>query len=89
MAWEMLFDAAGRRSPMEVPLWSGLTLQVLALPRGSPDGQLAVGAKQLPLKDLETAMIRSAVDEARGNVMRAAQALGISRATVYRRLGKK
>ncbi|QJC55527.1 Acetoin catabolism regulatory protein [Polaromonas vacuolata] len=39
------------------------------------------------LKDLETALIRKAVDEARGNVMKAARNLGISRATVYRRLG--
>ena len=89
MTWEMLFDAAGRRGTMEVPLWSGLTLQVLALPRGTADDQLAQAAKQLPLKDLETAMIRRAVDEARGNVMQAAQVLGISRATVYRRLGKR
>ena len=40
----------------------------------------------LPLKDLETALIRQAVDDARGNVMQAARALGISRATVYRKL---
>jgi transcriptional regulator of acetoin/glycerol metabolism len=39
------------------------------------------------LKDIETALIRKAVDDARGNVMQAAKALGISRATVYRRLG--
>ncbi|HEX9718347.1 MAG TPA: helix-turn-helix domain-containing protein, partial [Ramlibacter sp.] len=31
----------------------------------------------------------AAVAEARGNVMQAAQALGISRATIYRKLGKK
>jgi sigma-54 dependent transcriptional regulator, acetoin dehydrogenase operon transcriptional activator AcoR len=37
---------------------------------------------------VETALIRKAVDEARGNVMKAARMLGISRATVYRRLGK-
>ena len=48
-----------------------------------------MSAKRLPLKDLETAMIRRAVQEARGNVMQAAQVLGISRATVYRRLGKR
>ena len=40
-----------------------------------------------PLKDIETALIRKAVDEARGNVQQAAKMLGISRATVYRRLG--
>lgn len=41
-----------------------------------------------PLKEIEAALIRQAVDDARGNVMQAARALGISRATVYRRLGK-
>jgi transcriptional regulator of acetoin/glycerol metabolism len=43
----------------------------------------------LPLRDLEIALIRKAVDEARGNVMQAARVLGISRATVYRKLGRK
>jgi transcriptional regulator of acetoin/glycerol metabolism len=38
---------------------------------------------------VETALIRRAVDEARGNVMEAARALGISRATVYRKLNKR
>ena len=32
-------------------------------------------------------LIRKAVEEARGNVAQAARALGISRATVYRKLG--
>jgi transcriptional regulator of acetoin/glycerol metabolism len=32
-------------------------------------------------------MIREAVNQARGNVAEAARALGISRATVYRKLG--
>jgi len=34
-------------------------------------------------------MIRKAVRDAKGNVMEAARALGISRATVYRKLGQK
>jgi transcriptional regulator of acetoin/glycerol metabolism len=38
---------------------------------------------------VETAMIHQAVMQARGNVMQAALALGISRATVYRKLGNK
>jgi sigma-54 dependent transcriptional regulator, acetoin dehydrogenase operon transcriptional activator AcoR len=42
-----------------------------------------------PLRDVEIALIRKAVADARGNVAQAAQALGISRATVYRKLGKK
>jgi transcriptional regulator of acetoin/glycerol metabolism len=44
---------------------------------------------RLPLKDIEAVMIRKAVDEARGNVMQAARVLGISRATVYRKLRRK
>jgi len=43
----------------------------------------------VPLKDVETALIRKAVEQARGNVMEAARALGISRATVYRKLMRK
>ena len=34
-------------------------------------------------------MIRKAVADARGNVQQAARALGISRATVYRKLGRR
>jgi transcriptional regulator of acetoin/glycerol metabolism len=35
---------------------------------------------------VETALIRKAVADARGNVAEAARTLGISRATVYRKL---
>ena len=49
----------------------------------------AAGARALPLRDVEIALIRKAVDDARGNVMEAARALGISRATVYRKLGRR
>jgi transcriptional regulator of acetoin/glycerol metabolism len=42
--------------------------------------------KPLPLRDVETALIRRAVDDAHGNVQVAAKLLGISRATVYRKL---
>ena len=41
-----------------------------------------------PLRQTETALIRQAVQDARGNVAEAARALGISRATVYRKLGR-
>jgi transcriptional regulator of acetoin/glycerol metabolism len=44
-------------------------------------------APQKPLREVETALIRQAVLDARGNVLKAARALGVSRATVYRRLG--
>ena len=77
---------------LDVPLWSGLRLAALALPPGNsgwPRHAASPPAPERPLKDLETALIHQAVAQARGNVMQAARALGISRATVYRRLGKK
>ena len=99
MPCEMLFDAAKHASPnypqtIDVPLWSGLHLHALAQLRGRSamsqrfNGRTAT-APELPLKDLETVLIRQAVSDAKGNVMQAARALGISRATVYRRLGSK
>ncbi len=91
----MLFDAARHRSSqaaLEVPLWTGLRLHALAVGASLTDravtGQLAAPITlPPPLRDIETALIRKAVDEARGNVQKAAKTLGISRATVYRRLG--
>jgi transcriptional regulator of acetoin/glycerol metabolism len=98
MPYEMLFDAAksgtlGEPQAIDVPLWSGLRLHALPLLRGqvAAPGRLGsrAAAPALPLKEVETALIRKAVNEAKGNVMKAARALGISRATVYRRLGGK
>lgn len=101
LPYETLFDAArtdalGGPHAMEVPLWSGLRLHVLPLLRGRAvapgrfSGRASPApAPALPLRDVETALIRKAVNEARGNVMKAARALGISRATVYRRIGGK
>ena len=88
MPWESLFDHAGREAPLEVPLWSGLRLSALAQAPGQAPPARASAARR-PLKDLETELIRKAVQDARGNVMQAAQSLGISRATVYRKLGSK
>src|SRR3990167_6263694 len=90
---DSLFDAArAQRGAVELPLWSGLRLQVLARLN---DGRASTAASQrplstsVPLKDVETALIRRAVEEARGNVMEAARVLGISRATVYRKIGRR
>jgi transcriptional regulator of acetoin/glycerol metabolism len=99
MPWEMLFDAArgqssGDAPPLEVPLWSGLRLNAIAQAQGheadraAGRSSLGAGTGRLPLKDLEIALIRKAVDDARGNIMQAARTLGISRATVYRKLGQ-
>ena len=99
MPWEMLFDAARRQAagdapPLEVPLWSGLRLHALAQAQGHEADRatgrpgLDAGASRLPLKELEIALIRKAVDDAKGNIMQAARTLGISRATVYRKLGR-
>ena len=92
---DMLFDAArghSSKAALEVPLWTGLRLHALPILGGqvgaSKPAQLAApAAPPPPLKDIETALIRKAVEEARGNVQKAAKNLGISRATVYRRLG--
>ena len=87
---DVLFDAArAGRGATEVPLWCGLRLQVLALQgngQGHPTGANAKHAMGVPLREVESALIRRAVEEAGGNVAVAARALGISRATVYRKL---
>jgi transcriptional regulator of acetoin/glycerol metabolism len=93
LPWTMLWDAAQRadEAVIEVPLWSGLRLQ--ARPQAARAGREAAStlddlAPRPRLRDVETALIRKAVGEARGNVAAAARVLGISRATVYRKLGR-
>ncbi|RYX97763.1 MAG: histidine kinase [Comamonadaceae bacterium] len=94
MPFEVLFDAARRavdRGPLEVPLWSGLRLDVWPqLPlQAAGREQAGSGPATTPraLREIGDALIRNAVNDAKGNVLRAAKTLGISRATVYRRLG--
>ena len=99
MPFEMLFDAAGRDAygqpaPLDVPLWSGLRLNAVTLNKnqsgsGMPSQWGALGGDHQSLRDVETALIHKAVVQAKGNVMQAARELGISRATVYRKLGNK
>jgi transcriptional regulator of acetoin/glycerol metabolism len=86
--WEPLFDLArhSELAPVELPLWSGLRLSCLAQPAGQAR---RAGHARVALRDVEIALIRKAVSDARGNVMEAARALGISRATVYRKLAQK
>ncbi len=88
LPWAMLFDAASNDQLLDVPLWSGLQLQAKAClqhacqaaPSTQPTG---------PLQQIQTAMISKAIEHARGNVAQAAKALGISRATLYRKLARK
>lgn len=90
-----LFDAARHTGQVvDLPLWNGLLLQALPLQRAfeSLPPRVAgsrAGSTTGQLKDMETELILQAVQTARGNVARAAEALGISRATVYRKLGRK
>ena len=97
-----LFDAQRRDSWLEVPLWSGLHLQVRASAAGTLAPKLrSQGLTSLPaplaasmstptqgLKNHETQLIRQTVTQLRGNVAAAAAQLGISRATIYRKLGR-
>jgi transcriptional regulator of acetoin/glycerol metabolism len=98
LPWPLLFDAASQQAAkahLDLPLWSGLRLQGMALrPHHAVQSPaLALPASSVhatahaPLREAETALIRQAVQDARGNVAEAARALGISRATVYRKLG--
>ncbi len=99
MPFEMLFDSAGRDSygqpaPIDVPLWSGLRLTATSQTKGHRSAPVnsqwgGLGADHQSLREVETALIRKAVTQAKGNVMQAARELGISRATVYRKLGNK
>ena len=86
---EPLYDIAraSEHTPVELPLWSGLRLSCLAQAAGT--ARTGCSGARLPLRDVEIALIRKAVNDARGNVMEAARALGISRATVYRKLSQK
>ncbi|QCB44867.1 helix-turn-helix domain-containing protein [Hydrogenophaga sp. PAMC20947] len=85
-----LFDAANQhRGAFEVPLWSGLRLFALAQPHSSAPIGHGMPGQAVPLRDHETSIIRKAVEDAQGNVEAAARVLGISRATVYRRLQSK
>lgn len=92
LPYESLFDAARTDGqPIEAPLWTGLRLHALPLKPGQTRVRRLTRQDSndtpLALKDVEIALIKSAVEEARGNVMQAARKLGISRATVYRKLG--
>lgn len=83
-----IHDLARRETPTDLPLWNGLTVQCLAMtglasvnrsaPMANPDTS--------PLRQVQDTMIAKALQAARGNVGQAAKALGIGRATLYRRI---
>jgi transcriptional regulator of acetoin/glycerol metabolism len=91
MPFSMLFDSSRRaHAAIEVPLWSGLRLIALAVrpenERANMHVRPASNQSSHALRDVEAEMIKKAVDQARGNIAQAARDLGISRATLYRKL---
>jgi sigma-54 dependent transcriptional regulator, acetoin dehydrogenase operon transcriptional activator AcoR len=91
MPFSMLFDSSRRsHAAIEVPLWSGLRLIALALrpenERANMHIRTVATQSSHALRDVEAEMIKQAVDQARGNIAQAARDLGISRATLYRKL---
>ena len=91
MPFSMLFDSSRRsHAAIEVPLWSGLRLIALALrpenERTNRHIRTDSAHASHALRDVEAEMIKKAVDQARGNIAQAARDLGISRATLYRKL---
>jgi sigma-54 dependent transcriptional regulator, acetoin dehydrogenase operon transcriptional activator AcoR len=91
MPFSMLFDSSRRsHAAIEVPIWSGLRLIALALrpekERTNRHIRTDSAHTSHALRDVEAEMIKQAVDQARGNIAQAARDLGISRATLYRKL---
>ena len=92
MPFSMLFDASRRtHAVIEAPLWSGLRL-ITMVQRPEHEGHVSTlrtevnNAAGHGLRDMEAEVISKAIVQARGNVAQAARALGISRATMYRKL---
>jgi DNA-binding NtrC family response regulator len=53
---------------------------------GSAAPVTAIGLEQMTIEEIEKVLIKKALDRCGGNVRRAAEALGLSRSTFYRRL---
>ncbi len=90
LPWSMLFDLALRGEASVVPLWSGLHVRCSAqrvepaAHNAHPAPAAAPAARSL--KALERDLIHQAMRDAGGRVADAAKSLGMSRATLYRRL---
>ena len=82
-AWQSLFDLLPQKQ-LEVPLWTGLQVQIQ---RDDSTRTSPIATRPAPmLKAIETDLIRRAMEHAKGNVAEAALRLGISRATLYRKI---
>jgi transcriptional regulator of acetoin/glycerol metabolism len=86
--WTLLFDAASTDHFLDLPLWSGLHLEAKACVHQAFETMPLATNGTGSLHQLQSAMIRKAIDSSRGNVAQAAKALGISRATLYRKLSR-
>jgi transcriptional regulator of acetoin/glycerol metabolism len=73
-----------------VLLSAGASIDTLdfSLPQAQPSAEGTAELDSLTLDQAEERMVRRALDRAEGNVQRAAEALGLSRAALYRRLEK-
>jgi sigma-54 dependent transcriptional regulator, acetoin dehydrogenase operon transcriptional activator AcoR len=95
--WQSLFDLSSKaQNRQDFALWSGLSIRVQATSFANDRASgtaglmdLKVGQPNPTLKSLQSQLIRQAVNEAKGNVEEAAKRLGISRATVYRKLNER
>lgn len=101
LPWSHLIEHARQRpeAPLQLPLWSGMRLLALAQAGPLLRGPVMTGADTsrsasastmaTPLRTSELLLIQQAMQEAHGNVSLAARNLGLSRATLYRRLASK
>ena len=87
LSWQMVFDTARLANGMTIdaPLWSGLRVKLLAV--ASPQSNPTLTKPEKTLRIAESKLIRQTMAQTRGNVTEAARILGISRATIYRKLG--
>jgi transcriptional regulator of acetoin/glycerol metabolism len=85
LPWQSLFDHSSSNNPFEAPLWSGLRVQIKATQSSHALPQVEDSTPGA-LKEVESDLIRRVMQQARGNVSEAAKRLGISRATLYRKI---
>lgn len=93
LPYQAFFDAARRAdATLDVALAAGLRLRGLATcaAHALRAGQSVVPQSAgVPIRQMQASMIRQVMEQVGGNVTEAAQILGMSRATLYRKLGHK